>query len=160
MAPSAITVLRQHENVVPAANGNGLKLSNGNTHFINGSTPAKGFKCTEFLFDRNLHKAFPVVKGADGNFLHLADGRRIFDATSGAAVSCLGHNNKRVINAISDELHKGTGYLASVFWSSEVVDELCKELINGTGKKMGRVYLTGSGVFFRFDSRLAENISS
>ncbi|PVH86804.1 PLP-dependent transferase [Cadophora sp. DSE1049] len=111
----------------------------------NGSTSSDARKKTEFLLDRNLHKSFPVVKSAKGNYLHLTDGRAVFDATSGAAVSCLGHGNQRVIDAITAQLTTGAPYLASTFWGSEVVEKLCKELIDGTEGKLARVYLTGSG---------------
>lgn len=53
--------------------------------------------------------------------------------------------NKRVFKAISAILSTGIPYLASTFWACEVVEELCKKLIDGTGGKMARVYLTGSG---------------
>jgi adenosylmethionine-8-amino-7-oxononanoate aminotransferase len=80
-----------------------------------------------------------------GNFLFRRRGNKIFDACSGAAVSCLGHGNKRVNKAIYKQLKTGTPYLASSFWSSQVVKNLCKELIQGTDEKMAGVYLTGSG---------------
>lgn len=94
---------------------------------------------------RNLNKVYPKIQGGEGNYLRTTDGREIFDAAGGAAVSCLGHGNKRVINAISDQLNTGTPYLASSFWGSQVVEDLCEELVRGTDGKMARVYLTGSG---------------
>jgi adenosylmethionine-8-amino-7-oxononanoate aminotransferase len=60
-------------------------------------------------------------------------------------VSCLGHGNKRVIKAVSNLMSAGIPYLASTFWGCEIVEALCKELINGTAGQMARVYLTGSG---------------
>ncbi|KAK6585521.1 hypothetical protein PZA11_002248 [Diplocarpon coronariae] len=42
-------------------------------------------------------------------------------------------------------MNTGVPYLASTFWGSEIVEKLCKELIDGTDRKMARVYLTGSG---------------
>ncbi|KAG8160944.1 hypothetical protein KVR01_009208 [Diaporthe batatas] len=99
----------------------------------------------EYSLLRNLNKVYPKIQGGEGNYLKTADGREIFDAAGGAAVSCLGHGNKRVIKAISDQLSTGTPYLASSFWSSQVVEDLCQELIRGTDGKMARVYLTGSG---------------
>ena len=99
----------------------------------------------EYSFHRNLHKTYPVVTGGEGNFLFTEDGRKVFDAAGGAAVSCLGYKNKRVNQAISKELGTGVPYLSSVFWKNPYVEELCRELINGTGGKMARVYLTGSG---------------
>lgn len=105
----------------------------------------QGMKRTTFLFDRHLHKDFPVIVGGNGSNLYTKDGRVIFDATSGAAVSCLGHGNKRVTNAVYQQMATGIPYLASGFFGNETVDDLCEELINGTGRKMARVYLTGSG---------------
>jgi adenosylmethionine-8-amino-7-oxononanoate aminotransferase len=110
-----------------------------------GQAHANGMRRTLFLLDRHLRKDYPVVVGGKGNLLHLKDGRVVFDAAGGAAVSCLGHGNERITTAISEQLKSGIPYLASGFWGNDVVDELCKELINGTGGKMARVYLTGSG---------------
>lgn len=145
MSPSAITDLEQHGNAAAEPLGSGIhvpmRLPNGHAS----SNGSNGSKQTEFLLDRNLHKSFPVVKGGKGNYLYLTDGRTVFDATSGAAVSCLGHDNKRVINAVSALLNTGVPYVASTFWGCEIVEELCKELVNGTGGKLTRVYLTGSG---------------
>ncbi|EKD13061.1 uncharacterized protein L3040_007142 [Drepanopeziza brunnea f. sp. 'multigermtubi'] len=143
MAPSAITELTLSETVstLPVK---GKCLPKDEFTTFNGVSPECSKK-TEFLLDRNLHKSFPVVKSGKGNYLQLADGRSIFDATSGAAVSCLGYGNQRIIDAMTAQLSSGIPYLASTFWASEVVEELCKELIDGTGGKMARVYLTGSG---------------
>ncbi|KAI1451576.1 PLP-dependent transferase [Annulohypoxylon moriforme] len=87
----------------------------------------------------------PKIVGGSGVFLHTSDGRRMFDACSGAAVSCLGHGNQRVIKAISNQLNTGTPYLASATWRNDTTEDLCRELIQGTSGKMQRVYLTGSG---------------
>jgi 4-aminobutyrate aminotransferase-like enzyme len=148
MSPSAITELVQHEPVSAAILSNGSHISNGYKSTVNGSSRPNDLKQSDLLFGRHLHKSFPAVKGGKGNYLYLADGRTIFDASSGAAVSCLGHDCKRVINAVSAQMNTGIPYLASGFWSSDVVEELCKELINGTGGRMSRVYLTGSGELF------------
>lgn len=145
MARSAVTELEQQDNVGSTTPSNNGQLSKNHSNMANKNTSTDGLKKTEFLLDRNLHKSFPVVKSAKGNYLYLTDGRTVFDATSGAAVSCLGHGNQRVINAMSAQLNTGVPYLASTFWGSEVVEELCKELINGTEGKMARIYLTGSG---------------
>jgi adenosylmethionine-8-amino-7-oxononanoate aminotransferase len=43
------------------------------------------------------------------------------------------------------QLNTGIAYLASSFWSHEVVEKLCKELINSTNGQMAKVFLAGSG---------------
>lgn len=100
---------------------------------------------SEYTFLRHLHKVYPKIEGGKGNHLFAKDGRKVFDACSGAAVSCLGYGNERVIKAIHEQLNSGTPYLASSFWANDVVEDLSKELIQGTGGKLARVYLTGSG---------------
>ena len=94
---------------------------------------------------RHLNKVYEMVIGGDGLYLFTQDGRRILDASSGAAVSCLGYGNKKVISAIIELLNTGTPYVASTFWSNPVSEALCNELIKGTNNLMARVYLTGSG---------------
>ncbi|KAF4632116.1 hypothetical protein G7Y89_g6012 [Cudoniella acicularis] len=142
MSPSAVADLALQGQEPAASHSKAIRPSNGHSN-SNGTKPTT--KRTEFLLDRNLHKSFPLVVGGKGNLLYLADGRTVFDATSGAAVSCLGHGNPRVIEAISNQIKTGVPYLCSSFWSSEIVEELCKELINSTQGKMKRVYLIGSG---------------
>ncbi|KUI52547.1 hypothetical protein VP1G_10474 [Cytospora mali] len=109
------------------------------------SSPEIVESTSEFSFHRDLNKAYTKIESGKGNFLTTKKGHKVFDASSGAAVSCLGYGNERVIKAVSDQLNTGTPYLASSFWANDLVEELCKELINGTDGKMARVYLTGSG---------------
>jgi adenosylmethionine-8-amino-7-oxononanoate aminotransferase len=105
----------------------------------------KSLQETSFSFGRDLHNNNPKPVRGKGHYLFMADGRKVFDAASGAAVSCLGHGNSRIKKAALEHMKTGIPYLASSFWDSLPVEELCKELIHGTGYKMGKVYLTGSG---------------
>ena len=98
-----------------------------------------------FYLGRHLKKEYPIIVGGKGNYIFTADGRKVFDASSGAAVSCLGHNNKRIINAMIKELKTGIPYIANTFWTHITPETLSKKLINGTNGKMSKVYLTGSG---------------
>jgi adenosylmethionine-8-amino-7-oxononanoate aminotransferase len=52
---------------------------------------------------RVLHRSGavpPIAVGGEGIYLHAADGRKIIDASGGAAVACLGHGNARIAEAI------------------------------------------------------------
>jgi hypothetical protein len=60
---------------------------------------------SSFSIGRHLRKEYPVVIRAKGNYLYLNDEREVFDACSGAAVACLGYNNKRVTKAINKLLN-------------------------------------------------------
>lgn len=118
--------------------------SSANTGWI-ASSAETSEPSSNYVFGRNLRKIYVKIKSGEGNYIITEDNRKIFDACSGAAVSCLGHGNPRVIEAITKQLKLGIPYLSSAFWGCEVVDDLCKELILGTDKKMARAYLTGSG---------------
>ncbi|KAI7772925.1 hypothetical protein LA080_013061 [Diaporthe eres] len=99
----------------------------------------------DYSFLRNLKKPYLKIKAGKGNYLETTDGRKVFDAATGAAVACLGYGNEKVIKAVNDQMNTGIAYLAAAFWRNDVVEELCQELISGTDGKMAGVYLTGSG---------------
>lgn len=54
-----------------------------------------GHRCGSAVLHRSLHHEPLRVVSAQGQYLHLSNGQRIFDATGGAAVACLGHGNER-----------------------------------------------------------------
>lgn len=49
------------------------------------------------VLHRSLHAEPLQVVAAQGNYIHLTNGQKIFDATGGAAVSCLGHGDVRYV---------------------------------------------------------------
>jgi len=146
MSPSATSDQTLQDQIVIKAFGQGVNSTTGHIRKKTAPGLPNGMKRTAFLLDRNLHKDFPVVVGGKGNYLFTQDGRKVMDSTGGAAVSCLGYGNERVNNAVYHQMKTGISYLASGYWSCEVVEDLCKELIDGTDGKMERVYLTGSGL--------------
>lgn len=50
------------------------------------------------VLHRSLHQDPLHVVSAKGHYLHLSNGQKIFDATGGAAVACLGHGDERYAN--------------------------------------------------------------
>nr|POF24010.1 putative aminotransferase [Quercus suber] len=93
---------------------------------------------------RSLHHDPPMVLSAQGNHLHLAQGRQILDATGGAAVACLGHGNKRVQDAIYEQAGQ-ICYCPSAFYTTSPAEELSKLLVESTNGEMKRVFLVNSG---------------
>jgi adenosylmethionine-8-amino-7-oxononanoate aminotransferase len=97
-------------------------------------------------FGRNLIIKLPGVIKAEGCFIYTEDGRSILDGSSGAAVSCLGHNDARVIRAILGLAGTGVTYLASSIFTHKSVEEACSLLAQSTGEFGSRAYLgSGSG---------------
>jgi adenosylmethionine-8-amino-7-oxononanoate aminotransferase len=46
----------------------------------------------------------PVAVAAEGSYITLEDGRTVYDAVGGAAVSCLGNSHPKVIKALKDQI--------------------------------------------------------
>ena len=96
------------------------------------------------VLHRDLHKEPHQVIEASGLYLTLSDGRRIIDATGGAAVSCIGHGDKRVRDAISAQITK-LDYCHSLFFSCPPSEDLSRVLIDSTKGAMSRVFIVSSG---------------
>lgn len=84
------------------------------------------------------------IVGGRGSYLITDSGQEILDATCGAAVSCLGHSDTRVHEAIMEQLQK-VPYCYSLYFTNSAAEELSKILVDSTGGKMSRAYIVSSG---------------
>lgn len=100
---------------------------------------------SKWLLSRDLNNALPLVIKGKGNYLYTEDGQKMFDASGGAAVSCIGHGNKKVTKEIIKELGKGFPYISSTIFSNSPSQELSALLIKGTNYLMGRAHISNSG---------------
>ena len=96
------------------------------------------------VLHRSLHANPVQVVSADGVWLHLSNGRKILDATAGAAVACLGHGNDTVKQAIVDQLDS-VSYCHSLFYGTPAGEGLAKSLIDSTDGKMAKAFIVSSG---------------
>jgi len=96
------------------------------------------------VFPRACHADLPVAVGGDGCFLIDASGKRYFDGSGGAAVSCLGHSNERVRMAIKDQVDK-LAYAHTSFFTSEPAEALADRLIALAPGDIDRVYFVSGG---------------
>ena len=98
------------------------------------------------ILHRNLHTVLPVVRFAEKNYFLDSKGTKYLDACGGAAVSCLGHSNARVIAAIREQLETAP-YAHTGFFTNEPAEELAASLIDRApaGFGDGRVMFLGSG---------------
>lgn len=87
----------------------------------------------------------PTVVSASGLYLTLENGQQVLDATSGAAVSGIGHGNKRVKEAIIKQLDK-VEYAHPGYFQNTPSIELAEFLVQSTQGKMSRACLLGSGM--------------
>ncbi|MEO9823898.1 MAG: aspartate aminotransferase family protein [Paracoccaceae bacterium] len=96
------------------------------------------------IFPRHCHTDMPTAVGRDGCFLIDASGKRYFDGSGGAAVSCLGHSNERVIAAIKDQAET-LAYAHTGFFTTAPAEELADLLIAHAPGDLDRVYLVSGG---------------
>jgi len=96
------------------------------------------------VFPRHCHSAFPRAVSAEGCFLVDDTGKRYFDGSGGAAVSCLGHSNDRVRESIKSQVDQ-LAFAHTGFFTSEPAEELAELLINHAPGDLDRVYFVSGG---------------
>jgi adenosylmethionine-8-amino-7-oxononanoate aminotransferase len=96
------------------------------------------------VLHRNLRETPPRAIGGEGVWLIGEDGRRILDASGGAAVSCLGHQHPRVLEAMSRQASK-LAYAHTSFFSSEPAEALADKLVGHEPGGLGYAYLVSGG---------------
>lgn len=96
------------------------------------------------VFPRHCHADLPTAVAGDGCFLIDARGKRYFDGSGGAAVSCLGHSNARVTEAIKAQLDQ-LAYAHTSFFTSAPAEALADLLIAQAPGEIDRVYFVSGG---------------
>jgi adenosylmethionine-8-amino-7-oxononanoate aminotransferase len=96
------------------------------------------------VFHRNPKNDYPVAVRGDGAYLIDRDGKRYLDASGGAAVSCLGHSDRAVVEAIKAQLDR-LPFAHTSFFSNEPMEALADELIRRSPKEFDRAYFVSGG---------------
>ena len=96
------------------------------------------------VLHRSLTQSYPTAVRGDGAYLIDSEGRRYLDASGGAAVSCLGHSDAEVIEAVRRQI--GTlAYAHTSFFTSQPMEELADFLIARAPAGMRSVYFVSGG---------------
>ncbi|BAN47246.1 aspartate aminotransferase family protein [Metapseudomonas resinovorans] len=96
------------------------------------------------VFHRSLTQSYPTAVRGDGPYLIDSQGKRYLDASGGAAVSCLGHSDAGVIEAIREQV--GTlAYAHTSFFTSEPMEALADFLIERAPQGLESVYFVSGG---------------
>jgi adenosylmethionine-8-amino-7-oxononanoate aminotransferase len=101
----------------------------------------------EAVFPRNFLKKYPRATRGEGCFLYTDDGRRILDASGGAAVVTIGHGVESVARAMAEQASR-LAYVHSSQFHSAVVERLAERILKLAPREMqpgGRVYFTSGG---------------
>lgn len=96
------------------------------------------------VFPRQCHSDLPTAARGDGCYLVDADGKRYFDASGGAAVSCLGHSNARVTEAMKAQLDQ-LAFAHTGFFTTEPAEQLAALLVEHAPGDLSRVYFVSGG---------------
>lgn len=96
------------------------------------------------VFPRHSKSLPPIGLSGDGVYLIDTNGNRYFDGSGGAAVSCLGHSDRDVINAIKDQLDT-MAFAHTSFLSSKPAEDLADKLIEHAPAGLDRVYFVSGG---------------
>jgi adenosylmethionine-8-amino-7-oxononanoate aminotransferase len=96
------------------------------------------------VLHRSLRETPPKAVGGEGVWLFAEDGRKVLDASGGAAVSCLGHQHPRVLAAMAKQSEKLV-YAHTAFFSSEPAEELAEQLVGHEPGGLAYVYFVSGG---------------
>ena len=96
------------------------------------------------IFARHCHSVPPTAVGGEGCYLIDSTGKRYLDGSGGAAVSCLGHGDSAVTEAIKAQLDK-LAFAHTGFLTSEPAEALADLLIEHAPGDLDRVYLVSGG---------------
>jgi adenosylmethionine-8-amino-7-oxononanoate aminotransferase len=99
---------------------------------------------TSRVLHRSLRDTPPIAVGGEGIWLIDKDGRRVLDASGGAAVSCLGHQHPRVLEAMARQASK-LAYAHTGFFSSEPAEALADRLVGHEPGGLGYAYFVSGG---------------
>ncbi|MGS7249830.1 aspartate aminotransferase family protein [Pseudomonas anuradhapurensis] len=96
------------------------------------------------VLHRSFNHTYPTAVAGDGPYLIDSAGKRYLDASGGAAVSCLGHSDPEVIEAVRHQIGQ-LAYAHSSFFTTEVMEELADFLVARAPKGLESVYFVSGG---------------
>lgn len=97
-----------------------------------------------YVFHRSARTVPPLATKAFGNYIFDNSGRRYLDASGGAAVTCIGHGDPRVLAAASQQIAQ-LDYVHSGAFTSQPAEDLAELICETAGQGMSRVYFVSSG---------------
>ena len=96
------------------------------------------------IFGRSAAAILPTAASGEGCYLIDTAGKRYFDGSGGAAVSCLGHGHAKICAALHGQLDQ-LAYAHTSFFTSEPAEKLADKLIEHAPTGIEKVYLVSSG---------------
>jgi adenosylmethionine-8-amino-7-oxononanoate aminotransferase len=99
---------------------------------------------SDYILQRDLNANLPIAVRGEGIYIYDDRGNKYLDGSSGAAVSCLGHSNQNVKDAIIKQL-SSLPYAHTSFLTSNPAETLAKKLIERAPDNFEKVYFLSGG---------------
>src|SRR5580704_2584746 len=96
------------------------------------------------ILHRQIRQRYPVARSGHGAMIRDGEGKEYIDASSGAAVSCLGHSHPEVLAAMRDQLDQ-LAYAHTSFFTTTVAEELARDLVARAPAGIGQVFFVSGG---------------
>lgn len=96
------------------------------------------------VFHREPRHEYPAAVAGDGPYLVDAEGRRYLDGSSGAAVSCLGHSDAAIVEAIAAQARR-LPYAHTSFFTNEPMEALAADLTGHAPAGIAKAYFVAGG---------------
>ena len=112
--------------------------------FRNSRAPAVISRACVSTLHAKINSPPPRIVKSQGLWLETHEGQKILDASSGAAVVAIGHNDSRVKQAIAAQLDQ-VAYCYNPFFTTEAAEKICRFLTDSTDGHMSKVFVVSSG---------------
>ena len=96
------------------------------------------------ILPRHNSYELPIAAYGDGCYIIDKNGKKYLDGSCGAAVSCLGHSDQTINDAIITQTKK-LAFAHTSFFTNEPAEELSKLLSSNSPVGLDRVYFVSSG---------------
>jgi len=96
------------------------------------------------VLHRQIGQSYPLAASSQGVIIRDTAGREYIDASSGAAVSCLGHSHPDVLGAMREQLDR-LAYAHTSFFTTQVAEELADDLVAHAPEGIGHVFFVSGG---------------
>ena len=96
------------------------------------------------VFHRSPLHHYPIAVAGEGPYLIDASGKRYLDGSGGAAVSCLGHSDRAVLDAIKGQLDR-LPFAHTSFFTNEPLEALATDLVAHAPAGIAKAYLVSGG---------------
>ena len=96
------------------------------------------------IFPRHSNYVLPTAIKGEGCYIVDSNGKKYIDGSGGAAVSCLGHSDNTVKDAIINQTEK-LAYAHTSFFTNKPAEKLANLLAKNSPTGLDKVYLVSSG---------------